>query len=132
MFRRDRIDAIERRDRTTRSNTLNEATEAIEANDAIEAIEANDAIETNDAIEAIEANDAIETNDAIEAIEAIKDGVHVIYVVVADQVHVTKFSNSTKRKLPSTWRHVRQFFQIWTDLYHRVSTVQNWHQIASN
>jgi hypothetical protein len=29
---------------------------------------------------------------------------------------VTKFSNSTKRKLPSTWRHVRQFFQIWTDL----------------
>ena len=89
MFRRDRVDAIERRDRTmferrdrtTRSNTSNEATEAIEA---------------------------IEANDAIEAIEAIKDVVHVIYVVVADQVHVTKFSNSTNVAL-TTWRHVRQF-----------------------
>jgi hypothetical protein len=39
-------------------------------------------------------------------------GIHVADVAVADQVHVTKFSNSTKRKLPSTWRHVRQFFQI--------------------
>ena len=29
-------------------------------------------------------------------------GIHVAYVAVADQVHVTKFLNSTKRKLPST------------------------------
>jgi hypothetical protein len=29
-------------------------------------------------------------------------GIHVANVVVADQVHVTKLFNSTKRKLPST------------------------------
>ena len=35
-------------------------------------------------------------------------GIHVAYVAVADQVHVTKFSNSTNVAL-TTWRHVRQF-----------------------
>ncbi len=36
-------------------------------------------------------------------------GIHVAYVVVADQVHVTKLfvSNFNQRKLLSTWRHVR-------------------------
>ncbi len=35
-------------------------------------------------------------------------GIHVADVAVADQVHVTKFSNSTNVAL-TTWRHVRQF-----------------------
>jgi hypothetical protein len=35
-------------------------------------------------------------------------GIHVADVAVADQVHVTKFFNSTNVAL-TTWRHVRQF-----------------------
>ena len=34
-------------------------------------------------------------------------GIHVADVVVVDQVHVTKFLNSTKRGGKPTWRHVR-------------------------
>ena len=38
-------------------------------------------------------------------------GIHVADVVVPDQVHVhvTSVSHSNQRKLPSMWRHVRQF-----------------------
>ncbi len=35
-------------------------------------------------------------------------GIHVAHVAVVDQVHVTKFSNSTNVAL-TTWRHVHQF-----------------------
>jgi hypothetical protein len=35
-------------------------------------------------------------------------GIHVADVAVLDQVHVTKFLNSTKRGGKTTWRHVCQ------------------------
>ena len=42
-------------------------------------------------------------------------GVHVAYVVVGDQVHVTKFPNSTNVAL-TTWRHVCQFKKFSSNL----------------
>ena len=44
-------------------------------------------------------------------------GIHVAYVVVADQGHVTKFSQLYQRGVNHVASRV-SILQIWTDLYH--------------